>query len=152
MPPPSSVLKNEFWKLKAYPPTEQYIETTAAKVLLTPDVTRMWMDHLHTVLLNRKRGAKKAVATRQAKKLARVAESQPTAATSDNATETTFKSATATSSEYHCGQCARQYQEAAEEEELWIGCDMCDKWYCGSCEGLRSHPLTDVYICTKSCQ
>ena len=134
--PPSSVLKKEFSELKEYPPTKYYyLERTAAKVLLTPDVTQMWLDHLHTVLLNQ-RGVRKAAATRQAKKLARatVLHVQPTTIT--------------TTSEYHCGQCAK-YQEETEKEELWIGCDVCDKWYCGSCEGLLLPPVIDVYICTK---
>ena len=59
IPPPSIVLKNEFSKLKEYPPTQYFIADVAKKVRLTPEVVHFWLDHLHTVLLNRKRGAKK---------------------------------------------------------------------------------------------
>lgn len=57
IPPPSIVLKSEFLKLDEYPPSQDFISNLAKKVLLTPEVTRLWLDHLHTVLLNRKRGA-----------------------------------------------------------------------------------------------
>ena len=36
-----------------------------------------------------------------------------------------------------------------EKEELWIACDVCDQWYCSSCEGLRSPPVTDIYVYAK---
>ena len=98
----------------------------------------MWLDHLHTVLLNRRRGVKKVAATHQAKKLAQaaVAHVKPTPTTT-------------TTSEYYCWKCAKAYQEEAETEELWISCDACDNWYCGSCEGLLLSPVTNVYIRTK---
>ena len=67
-PPPSQVLKSEFSKLTVYPQPETFIRQEAEKVLLTPDDTKIWMDHLHTVLLNRKRGAAKAATTRRAKR------------------------------------------------------------------------------------
>ncbi len=136
-PPPSSVLKDEFSKMKEYPPTEQYFKRTAAKVLLSPDTTRLWVEHLHTVLLNRKRGAQKAAATRRAKK------AQLALATDS------YAHPTVTDSDYRCGSCAREYREETEEEELWVGCDVCDHWYCSSCEGLQSPPCTDTYICIK---
>lgn len=130
MSPPSTVLKKEFSKLKEYPPSDQYLRSIAAKVLLNPDVVRMWLDHLHTVLQNRRR-VKKAAAIRQAEKLALAAERPATTATS-----------------YYCGLCSKEYKEESDHEELWIGCYMCDKWYCGSCEGLKSAPAIDIYICT----
>ena len=40
------------------------------------------------------------------------------------------------------------YQEEAEEGELWVGCDVCDKWYCGYCENFSLPPDVDIYICT----
>ena len=70
IPPPSIVLKNEFLNLEGYPPTQDIISNLAKKVLLTPEVTRLWMDHLHNVLLNRKRGAKKAAETRAKTRMA----------------------------------------------------------------------------------
>ena len=46
-PPPSQVLKSDF---SVYPPPETFIRQEAEKVLLSPDDTKIWMDHLHTVL------------------------------------------------------------------------------------------------------
>ena len=136
IPPPSTVLKKEFAMLREYPPSEEYLENISQKVLLTPNVTRMWMDHLHTVLQNRKRGARKAATTRQARKQA--------VANLDSQSPRT-----ATNSQYHCGKCGKEYAEESDEEELWIACDMCNNWFCGRCEGLQSPPVTDIYICTK---
>ena len=132
-PPPSTVLKREFSKLKEYSPSEEYVENVSRKVLLTPTVTQMWMDHLHTVLQNRKRGARKAAATRQARKQAGTSQSR-------------------TDSQYFCGKCGKEYLEEADEEELWIACDMCENWFCSSCEGLQSPPISNIYICTKCVQ
>jgi len=47
---------------------------------------------------------------------------------------------------YYCGACV--YQEEGGEDKLWIGCDLCDKWYCGDCEKLSLPPDVDTYICT----
>ena len=112
------------------------MENISQKVLLTPNVTRMWMDHLHTVLQNRKRGARKAATTRQARKQA--------VANSDSQSRRT-----ATNSQYQCRKCGKEYAEESDKEELWIACDMCDNWFCGRCEGLQSPPVTDIYSCTK---
>ena len=110
--PPSSVLKKEFSKLKKYPPPQEYIADIAKKVLLTPEVTHLWWDHLHTVLVNRKRGAKKAATTRaQARKT-------PTDST-QAATEFTHYLPTTSSptcplqsaATYHCGTCMKEYSE-----------------------------------------
>lgn len=128
VPPPSSVLTDEFSKLKEYPPTEQSCKTIAAKVLLSPDTARLWMEHLHIVLLNRKRGHKKAAATRRAKK------AQRTMAT------VLSTQSTVTNCDERCGSCAKEYREETEEEELWIGCDVRNLWYCSMCEGLQSPP------------
>ena len=32
------------------------------------------------------------------------------------------------------------YVDEAETPELWIACDLCDVWYCGTCEHLTSVP------------
>ena len=42
------------------------------------------------------------------------------------------------------------YVDEAETPELWIACDLCDVWYCGTCEHLTSVPEEeDTYICSK---
>ena len=116
--------------MKKYPLSDQCVESIAAKVLLTPDVTRMWVDHLHTVLVNRKTGAKKAAETRRANKITK------------SHAQSTDTRVTAT----YCGQCAKQFEEETEESELWMACNMCEKWYCGTCERLESPPSVDIYI------
>ena len=149
IPPPSIVLKNEFSKLKEYPPTQDFIADVAKKVLLTPEVVRLWLDHLHTVLLNRKRGAKKAAATR-AKTRTPVVESLPFSArdtpsqlevtttvtvpqstggeTSSDPRPVVHETAQSEGTEsYYCGTCKKEYKEESDADELWIGCDMCEQ-------------------------
>ena len=61
--PPSVVLKEQFTTNKDIPD----LESIAKKVLLLTEECRIWLDHLQTILDNRRRGAKKAAATRRAK-------------------------------------------------------------------------------------
>ena len=146
------MLKKEFSKLKEYPPSQEYIADIAKKVLLTPEVTRLWWDHLHTVLLNRKRGAKKAAATRAKARKPPTATLQPAATEITNlpeSTNPTLASQSASAEIYVCGTCMKEYSEEAENEELWIGCDQCDKWFCGGCEELKSPPPMDIYLCVN---
>ena len=44
------------------------IESAAKKVLLPPHECSIWMNHLRTVIENRRRGAQKATATQRAKR------------------------------------------------------------------------------------
>lgn len=74
--------------------------------LLSPDNSRIWIQHLNTVLQNRKCGAAKATTTR----------------TKKNCLESSHD-ATA----YYCDTCKEVYQEEVDETELWIACDVCDK-------------------------
>ena len=46
--PPSQELKNDFSKLATYPPPETFIQEES----FADNDTKIWMDHLHTVLLN----------------------------------------------------------------------------------------------------
>lgn len=66
--PPSHTLKEVFQKLKGWPPSQQYIEEAAKKMLLLPDEVRMWFDHLQSVSDNRKWGAAQAAETWRKKK------------------------------------------------------------------------------------
>ena len=50
----------------------------------------------------------------------------------------------------YCATCGDDEGES-EQQELWIACDLCDAWYHLSCEGLRSVPTDDIYICIR-CQ
>ena len=47
---------------------ENRINELAKQVLLTPNEVKMWLKHLKAIKLRRKEGAKKAAATRAAKK------------------------------------------------------------------------------------
>ena len=100
--------------------------------LLPPDDTRIQIQYLNTVLQNCKRGAAKAAATR-ARKKACLQSSKDTTGSDDS---------------YCCGTCEKVYQEEADEDKLWIGCDVYDKWYCGDRENLSLPPDTDIYMCT----
>ena len=67
MKPPSVILKQKFSDSHGQI-TDQFIEQTAKEALLSTDVTKIWIEHLVTVVENRKRGAAKAAATRQLKR------------------------------------------------------------------------------------
>ena len=129
--PPSAILKEEFSKAKK-PVDDKFVEEAAKKALLSTDDARIWLEHLQVVLNNRKRGAKKAAATRARNSVLNLV---------DNSREDT---------EYYCGMCGKQYIEETDTEELWIACDMCDSWYCAVCENVTVIP-TDAYICSKCC-
>ncbi len=134
-PPPSTILKEEFSKSPDCT-TETFVKEAAKKALLTADDARIWIEHLQTVLKNRKRGAAKAAATRRAKKAASAAQPGPrTCTTPDNTND-------------HCGICGKEFISETHEPELWIGCDLCDRWFCGLCEHLTHAPVDHTYICS----
>ena len=66
--PPSGVISDLFKSLHGAKPSQQQIKDTAEQVLLSPADVEMWLEHISTVQLNRKRGAAKAAATRRKKK------------------------------------------------------------------------------------
>ena len=66
--PPSIVLKQKFMCCHTRcqdPKSDCFISEAAESVLLGVDDVKVWMNHLTTVIENRKRGAAKAVITRQ---------------------------------------------------------------------------------------
>ena len=65
--PPSHTLKEFYLSLKGSTPTGTAIEEIAKKTLLPVSEVTIWLDHLKTVDMNRKRGATKAAATRSSK-------------------------------------------------------------------------------------
>ncbi len=65
--PPSAVLKKLFSRTSGLV-TDSIIESAAKEVLLPIDGCTIWIKHLQTVLENRRRGARKAAATRQARR------------------------------------------------------------------------------------
>jgi len=62
--PPSTVLKKVSFTFLF---SDDDVHSAAAKAMLSP---RIWLEHLHTVMINRKCGAAKFAATRRAKKTA----------------------------------------------------------------------------------
>ena len=87
---------------------------------------------------NRRRGARKAAATRQAKKALKTSHTVEEGPKGDN--------------ECFCGDCGCAYQEETDEPEVWIECSMCEQWYHAKCEKLICLPQAEEnYICLK-CQ
>lgn len=64
---PSQVIANEFKKLNSVPEGTTLINA-AKKVLLPPEETQMWFEHMSNVGENHQKGAQKAVQTRKANK------------------------------------------------------------------------------------
>ena len=140
--PPSSMLKELFNKLQGRPITDQFVHDAAKEVLLTPEEVCIWLEHLSTVLQNRRRGAAKAAATRRAKRAKNTCVSN----LQSEADPSTVRDSEASC---YCGSCRKEYQNETDDVEVWIGCDMCESWYCMSCEGLTNPPELDMYICSK---
>ena len=97
--------------------SEDDLKAIAKKVLLHPDECRIWLNHLQTVLESRRRGAKKAAATRLAKKC------------SSDKNEISMES-----NDWFCGDCGKLYEAETKEPEVWIECSLCSKWFHCSCE------------------
>ena len=66
--PPSNVLKQMFSNLKDGDITDDFISDAAKAVLLSVEDTKIWLNHLLSVLQSRKRGAAKAAASRRMKR------------------------------------------------------------------------------------
>ena len=56
------------------------------------------------------------------------------------------RKSSSTDSTCYCGQCGKEYEEETDEPELWVACDLCDKWYHARCEHLSSVP-EGSYLC-----
>ena len=52
IPPPSSLLNTKFATLTQYPPSQQFLNEVSKETLITPEMAQLWLDHLHTVMLN----------------------------------------------------------------------------------------------------
>ena len=72
--PPSHLLKEFF--LSHPEPTEELFTSIARKTLLPIDEVKMWLNHLKTVEINRRRGAAKAAETRRRKRQQQQAQEQ----------------------------------------------------------------------------
>ena len=99
---------------------------------------QIWL-HLQTVVENRRRGARKATATRQAKKALKASHIVEGSPKDGN--------------ECFCGDCGHTYQEETDEPEVWIECSMCEPWFHAKCEKLTCLPQpedNDNFIITTN--
>ena len=46
-----------------------------------------------------------------------------------------------------CGKCGGVYEAETEEEELWIACDVCTKWFHAICIGVNCDSVPENFIC-----
>ena len=146
--PPSTILKEEFSRLESTTFTDQFLEDTAKTVNLSTEETRIWLEHLATVVENRKRGAIKAAATRQKKKLSAKVVSHP-AIEVQQTPQTVHTNEGPLEDKWYCGTCGKEYQSSSTEQDFWVACDLCDKWFCCACEGLKTEPSSQFYFCIK---
>ena len=171
--PPSTILKELF---RQHQITDEFVENAAKAALLSPSETRIWLQHLTTVLQNRRRGAAKTVLTRQRKKrdsqdkglpcmtlnvsrngdlASQDGESNPigpegsSSSYLDPPDGEDPKYSGPTDPAVYCGACEVEYEEDGNIIDFWVGCDHCDNWYCCICECLSEPPQVDVYICKK---
>ena len=121
--PPSMVLKKLFTEKGQQCFNDTYLQKAAQATLLPIFEVKIWLDHLKTVLDNRKRGAEKAVATRHAKKCP---STSPSKAPSQSADCSKSKQLSEEEQDYYFGQCGELYVEETDETEMWVACDMCD--------------------------
>ena len=108
---PSVVLKEYFDTLNTYPPSESELNKLSKLVMLPAEEVKIWLDHLHTVCTNRRKGAVKAAETRRRKK------QKPAMSVPDPIDE-------AKESEYQYGICHTPYQAFTQAEEKWIAAVM----------------------------
>lgn len=126
-----------------FPQTEELTQ----KALLTPNDTRVWLNHLHTVLLSRKRGAAKAAATRRAKRSALGSSLEQDYEPRVNTAE--FNSAPQVTTYSNCGGCGKFYFEETDEVETRICCDLCESWFCSVCVNFNVEIPPEFYFCKK---
>ena len=148
--PPSTVLKSSFADIAS---DKQSVRDAAQSVLLPEKECQLWIEHLGAIVENRKRGAKKAAETRSKKKKKT---GEPVSDVSEVPVSSLSIPVVENVSEHdemctYCGTCGEEFGESDDTSELWIGCDICDKWYHFSCEGLHRPPSEECYICNM-CQ
>lgn len=136
--PPSTVLKQIFSNVGDGEVSDELVSSAARKVLLSTKDVKWWLEHLAEVVRNRKRGAAKAAATRQRKKQVGGSTKQAASTTKQPVRE-----------EGYCATCGVDYY--SDTGEFWIACDLCEQWYCASCEQLTEEPTSETYICSSCC-
>ena len=122
--PPSTILKDFYQSLSGQDPSEGMLEDVSKRALLPVAEVHLWLDHLRTVDMNRKRGAAKAAETRRQK-----------------------RGTQQTSVDYYCGVCGVLFG-TSDEQEYWIGCENCDSWYHGDCVSITPENEPDKFYCS----
>lgn len=135
--PPSDVILAVYQEWKSVP-SEDVIEETAKKVLLTPEEVKFWFSHLHQIHENRKRGAKKAAETRKRKAKEKEQTQNKQAQRNDKDNEV-------------CMVCQLQNPLSDKEQGMvaWIQCDGCLHWCHVECTGLMGGHLPEVWLCLE---
>jgi len=144
--PPSVILKGLLPKILS---GNLSAKEAAKAVFLPEDDCKLWLDHLKTITENRKRGAKKAAATRSKKRQKGQCESSASTSIASSSHHAIDQNPAESST--CCGTCGEEFEESDDVIEVWIGCDICDGWYHCSCEGLHAPPTEDYYVCNR-CQ
>lgn len=130
--PPSVMLKDFFASLQGSKPTDEMLQTIAEETLLPITEVQLWLEHLNTIFVNRKRGATKAALSRKQRSRGEVNAHTQEAETREV---------------YRCGVCKAVFQEETEEEELWVGCESCDRWFHAVCVNIDLQSVPEEYIC-----
>ena len=130
--PPSNVLLSKMTKLKYEMPDENGILELSKELILYPEDTRMWCEHLWQVHRNRVNGAKKKASAKQKSKDKAKGKSHP-------------KSKSHISEMDKCLQCSQEYLpgnvQADDDGAIdWIFRDGCNKWCHALCSG-----VTDIH-------
>ena len=107
--------------------------------MLKPEDVKMWFQHLEIVEVNRRKGAKKAAATRKARKKQVRKETISEEALRDSDDDEV------------CNLCYFfNPSDIADNVSVeWLACDSCALWYHKRCTGLQRIP--DVWLC-KICK
>ena len=132
--PPSVILKEFFTSLQGSEPTDGVLTDVASKTLLPTSEVRIRLDHLKTVELNRKRGASRAAMTRRIKEGDQDKSQR-------SCQQSHIQRQQDTQETYRCGVCAAVFKEETDEEEVWVGCDQCARWFHAVCVNI------DLCIC-----
>lgn len=133
--PPSQVLSEIFKKWVGFP-TDDVINSTAKQVLLKPEDVKMWFQHLQIVEANRKKGAKKAAATRKAKK-----GKETNVRTNDEVLRDADGDEVCNQCYYFNSPCFEDEPKSDDELGIdWLACNLCTLWYHKQCIGLEETP------------
>jgi hypothetical protein len=125
--PPSQVLLKAYKSCTGFP-SDVFINATAKEVLLKPENVKMWFRHLEIVENNRKEGARKAAATRKAKKDKAMAADVLRDSDNDEVCNIYYSSDPPGTS--------------VEDDSIidWLACNVCALWYHIKCVGINQIP------------